>query len=155
MASATSPSVERLVQHIKTDGFLYLKDAAKGVQAEEFGRKQFPITTNEGIDFCKAHTFHDPVRRCYPHSTSSNIPSSEFPGSWSLFLTVPAWECSPSFILSRAARTTSSSISRNCKVLWSRYGAVGHRRSTTRSRIIYLYDRPEHTTACLRFLMSS
>jgi len=68
MASATSPSVEQLVQHIKTDGFLFLKDAAKGVQAEEFGRKQFPITTNEGIDFCKAHTFHDPVRRCYPYS---------------------------------------------------------------------------------------
>ena len=64
MASATSPTIDEMVQAIKTDGFLFLKDAAKGVQAEEFGGKRFPITTNEGIDFCKAHTFRDPVRRC-------------------------------------------------------------------------------------------
>jgi len=68
MASAAFPSVEQLVQAIKTDGFLCLQDAAKGLQADEFGRKQFPIRTGEGIDFCKAHTFHDPVGRCYPHS---------------------------------------------------------------------------------------
>ena len=69
MAPATSLTIDEMVQAIKTDGFLFLKDAAKGVQAEEFGGKRFPITTNEGIDFCKAHTFRDPVRRCcYPFS---------------------------------------------------------------------------------------
>lgn len=61
MASATPLTVEDMVQIIKADGFLFLKDAAKGVQAEEFGRKQFPITTSEGLDFCKAHTLRDSV----------------------------------------------------------------------------------------------
>lgn len=43
------------------DGFLTLKDTTKGSEAEDFARKGFPITSVEGIEFCKAHTFDDPV----------------------------------------------------------------------------------------------
>ena len=63
MASATSPNVQGMIEAINRDGFLYLKDPVKGLQVDEFARKGFPITTIEGVDFCKVHTFDDPVRR--------------------------------------------------------------------------------------------
>jgi len=88
MASATSPSVEHLLQTINTDGFFSLKDAAKGSEAEEFARKKFPITTVDGLEFCKFHTFGDPVSRPYPLSSHSvNIVNSGLLGSSSLPLT--------------------------------------------------------------------
>lgn len=65
MASVTSPGVQQLIQSINVDGFFSLKDPAKGSQAEEFARKQFPITTVEGIEFAKAHTFDDLVSGSY------------------------------------------------------------------------------------------
>jgi len=66
MASTTAPSVEQLIQAIKVDGFFFLKDAARGSEAEGFARKNFPITTIEGLEFCKVHTFGDPVSRAFP-----------------------------------------------------------------------------------------
>ena len=69
MASTTAPSVEQLIRDMKVDGFFLLKDAAKGSEAEGFARKHFPITTVEGLEFCKVHTFGDPVSRAYPLSS--------------------------------------------------------------------------------------
>lgn len=66
MASTTAPSVKQMIRDVKEDGFFLLKDAAKGSEAEGFARKQFPITTVEGLEFCKVHTFDDPVSRAYP-----------------------------------------------------------------------------------------
>ena len=63
MASAAFPNIEQLVKTIKNDGFIFLEGGGKGLQAMEFQKKQFPITTSEGIDFLEAHTFNDPVRR--------------------------------------------------------------------------------------------
>lgn len=68
MASTTSSSVEQLIQTINADGFFSSIDASKGLEAEEFARKRFPITTVEGIEFCKVHTFGDPVSGPYPFS---------------------------------------------------------------------------------------
>ncbi|KAL9011679.1 MAG: hypothetical protein Q9173_003495 [Seirophora scorigena] len=60
MASATPSSVEHLLQAVNTDGFFALKDAAKGLEADEFAKKDFPIATVDGLQFCKVHTFDDP-----------------------------------------------------------------------------------------------
>jgi len=72
MTSTTSPSVEQMIQTITADGFFAVKDASKGSEAEEFAREGFPITTVKGIEFCKAHTFDDPVSR-------KSRPCSPFP----------------------------------------------------------------------------
>lgn len=61
MTSTTSSSVQHLVDGLKKDGFVYMKDVLKGLQADEFARKHFPMTTIEGVNFCKVHTFDDPV----------------------------------------------------------------------------------------------
>jgi hypothetical protein len=66
MASTASLSVEQLLQIISVDGFFSLRDASKGLEAKEFARKEFLITTSNGIEFCKAYTFGDPVSRLYP-----------------------------------------------------------------------------------------
>jgi len=88
MASATSPAVKHLLQTINADGFFSMKDAAKGSEAKEFARKEYPITTVDGLEFCKVHTFGDPVSRRYPFSPHpSNTVNSELVGSSSLPLT--------------------------------------------------------------------
>lgn len=69
MASATPSSVEHLLQTVNADGFFALKDAAKGSEAEEFAKKDFPITTVDGLQFCKVHIFNDRVSRLYPLSS--------------------------------------------------------------------------------------
>ena len=65
MTSVTSSGVQQLIQNINVDGFFSLKDPTKGLQAEEFTRKRFPITTIEEIEFVKAHTFNDLVNGSY------------------------------------------------------------------------------------------
>lgn len=75
MASATTLSVEHILQTVKIDRFFYLKDAAKGGEAAEFARKDFPIITVDGLQFCKVHTFNNPVSRLYP--LSSHLSNSE------------------------------------------------------------------------------
>ena len=88
MASPTSPDVEHLLQIINANGFFSLKDAAKGSEADKFARKKFPITTIDGLEFCKVHTFADPVSRPYPVSSYLvNIVDSGSLGSLSLPLT--------------------------------------------------------------------
>ncbi|KAI9749076.1 MAG: hypothetical protein M4579_007011 [Chaenotheca gracillima] len=57
MALSASPSVEQMIRDINKDGFCVLKDAAKGQAAQEFETKKTPITTAEGLDFCRAHGF--------------------------------------------------------------------------------------------------
>lgn len=52
----SSASVEHLIQMINEDGFFSQKDAAKGLEAEQFVMKKFPITIVDGLEFCKAHT---------------------------------------------------------------------------------------------------
>ena len=61
MASTTCSDVQQLVETINSDGFISMKDAAKGSEADEFARKGFPIPTVEGIEFCKVHIFDDPL----------------------------------------------------------------------------------------------
>lgn len=61
MASTTASSVEQLIRDIKMDGFFLFKDAAKGTEAEGSARKNFPITTVEGLEFYKVHILGDPV----------------------------------------------------------------------------------------------
>lgn len=61
MASTVSLDVSQLIDVINRDGFIYLKNAAKGLQADEFARKEFLITTVKEVNFCKVHTFDDSV----------------------------------------------------------------------------------------------
>ncbi len=58
-------SSDQLIQIIKAKGFFSQEDAPKGSEAEAFKGKGFPITTVDGIEFCKGHTFGDPVRELY------------------------------------------------------------------------------------------
>ncbi len=58
-------SSDQLIQIIKAKGFFSEEDAPKGSEAEAFKGKGFPITTVDGIEFCKDHTFGDPVRELY------------------------------------------------------------------------------------------
>ena len=76
MASTTAPSVEQLIQAIKVNGFFFSKDAAKGLEAERFVKKDFPITSVEGLEFCNVHTFGDPVNRTLLSSRSHLTSSS-------------------------------------------------------------------------------
>ncbi len=86
MASATSPTVKYLLQTINADEFM--KDAAKGSEAKEFARKEYSITTVDGLQFCKVQTFDDPVSRRYPLSSHpSDTVNSGLLGSSSLLLT--------------------------------------------------------------------
>lgn len=68
MTSTASPNIEQLLQIIDADGFFSLKDASKGLEVEEFARKEFLIIIVNGIEFYKAHIFDDPVSKLYPVS---------------------------------------------------------------------------------------
>jgi len=70
-------------------------------------------------------------------------------------LTGLAWECSRYSTRFQAAHTTSSSRSRHSKASWYKYGAVGHRLSTSRGLINYDLSRPQYTTACSKFPINS
>jgi len=65
MTSTASLGVPQLMDTINRDGLIYLKDAAKALQANEFARKGFPITTVEGVNFCKIHTSDDLVSKLH------------------------------------------------------------------------------------------
>lgn len=109
MASAPSPGNEQLIQTIKARGFFSPQDATKGSEAEAFQKKGFPITTVDGIKFCKGHTFGDPVRGLSP------LPYiwSHTMGSWlldssSLLLNGLNWDRLPIYFPFQPVRTASS-----------------------------------------------
>ena len=118
MASATLPTVQYLLQNINADGLFILKDATKGSEAEQFAGKNFPITTVDGLEFCKVHTFGDPVSRpCSLFLYQSDIINSELLDSSSLLLTGLVLGCTPTCSLSQAACMASSREYRRTRVL--------------------------------------
>ncbi|KAI9893043.1 MAG: hypothetical protein M1814_000927 [Vezdaea aestivalis] len=54
-------NVDEVISAIRTDGVRYWKDASKGQAADEFTRDTLPFNSSEGLDFCKAHVFDDPL----------------------------------------------------------------------------------------------
>lgn len=54
-------NAQLLKEILNRDDFFYLKDPAKSLQADNFVKKQFLITTVERVDFCKTYTFDDSV----------------------------------------------------------------------------------------------
>jgi len=61
MTSTVLLNAQLLKEILNRDGFFYLKDPAKGLQADNFVKKQFLITTVERVDFCKTYTFDGSV----------------------------------------------------------------------------------------------
>ncbi len=65
MTAASLLSSDQLIQIIKAKSFFSQENASKNSEVEAFKEKGFSITTVDGIEFCKDHTFDDPVRKLY------------------------------------------------------------------------------------------
>ena len=62
IARMDSPTTDQLKKIIVHHGFYHQPELVVGKEVDEISERGFPFRTEEGLDFCKVHTFDNEVR---------------------------------------------------------------------------------------------